>query len=72
MESLNLNDVDPNQYYSLKDVAIFLKLSYPTVLKLKKQEHLSDTIKSGNKIYVSGNSILAYVKNLSKKDKKKD
>lgn len=71
MESLNPNEVDSNKFYLLKDVATFLQLSYVTVLKLKKQGLLSDTMKSGNKIYVSGKNILAYLNSSNKKDKKK-
>jgi hypothetical protein len=72
MEALNPDEINPNKFYLLKDVATFLQLSYATVLKLKKQGHLFDTMKSGNKIYVSGKNILAYLNGSNKKDKKKE
>ncbi len=71
MESLKPHKIDSNEFYSLKDVQTFLNLSYATVHKLKQQGLLSDTRKSGNKIYVSGKCILAYLNGSAKKDKKK-
>jgi len=72
METLEPHKIEPKKFYSLKDVATFLNLSYVTVLKLKKQGLLSDTRKSGEKkIYISGQNILDYMNSSGKKAKKK-
>ncbi len=55
--------IDPENLYSLHQVADFLNISYGTVLKLKTNDAFGNGLSNvGKKFYVSGRAILDYIK----------
>ena len=58
--ALDLRKINPELDYLLKEVAQILEISYQTVRSLRKQGKLK-AVKIGNKYYVKGKDILAYI-----------
>ncbi len=63
--TIDLRKIDQDLDYTLEQVAGFLNLSYVTILKLKKGGEFRGIKKIGRRFYVSGKSILSYVKKVS-------
>ncbi len=60
--TIDLREIDPENLYTLKQVAEFLRFSYGTVLKIKKNEGFPHT-KVGKRVYVKGNDIINFIQN---------
>ncbi len=58
--AIDLRKIDPDLNYPLKQVAQFLDVSYATILRLRREAQLK-SIKIGNRYYVQGKDILAYI-----------
>ncbi len=58
--AIDLREIDPEKLYTLDQTADFLRLSYGTVLKIKKNNELPHN-KVGKRVYVKGADIVEYV-----------
>ncbi len=58
--AIDLRKIDPDLNYPLKQVAQFLDVSYATILRLRREAQLK-SIRIGNRYYVQGKDILAYI-----------
>lgn len=64
-KQVDFRKIDPEVNYTLEQASEFLNLSYTSILKLKKQGTFDDIKKIGRRFYISGQSILDYVKNVN-------
>lgn len=58
--AIDTRKIETNVSYTLKDVAELLEISYPTVLKLKKEGKFKYS-RVGKRFYVSGEELLKYI-----------
>jgi hypothetical protein len=58
--AIDLREIDPEKLYTLNQMAEFIRSSYGTVLKIKKNSELPHT-KLGKRVYVKGMDIIKYV-----------
>lgn len=58
--AIDLREIDAEKLYTLNQVAEFLRFSYGTILKMKKNNEFSHT-KLGKRVYVKGKDIIEYI-----------
>ncbi len=61
-EAIDIREIDPEKLYTLRQTADFLRCSYNTILKIKKNKEMPFQ-KIGKSFYAKGSTIINYIEN---------